>query len=445
MVQGFVQSFLLSPSRARQIHRAIFILSVMFAQAAWAQSIPYKREFAESKTVLEKHLKELQSSTAGQLPLLAGFTIPADRPLEHFQRGYYQCTAQVAATPSGGSIVTVKAVITAWYADPLSAKSGYQVLPSNGRIEADFLDRLQASLGHASSAGGVAPAGLPSAPGPSSRPGKGALSPTPPANAVSQPKGSAVSQFKLSNPMKLEEMPSLATRKAVVDRSNAEQEKQRQGLEEILRNQVYPGNLAAVKQSGTPVLASPAADARILFLATAEDEFEILDKNANWVHVRVSGLSRGWIRRSKLELLTASPEVPSQNEKSPRETSVPATQPFQIENEQAASFPGNWQPLQGKTVRIVSVQKAASSTAASGGAAKLAFAKSLLDQQYADLAKAPGGVDGVVVIFDSEDGGLMAATMPALRQWKSGVLSDQAFLARCFFDPPEVFGLAAKP
>ena len=49
------------------------------------------------------------------------------------------------------------------------------------------------------------------------------------------------------------------------------------------------------------------------------------------------------------------------------------------------------------------------------------------------------------MIFDSDDGGMIAATVPALRQWKSGTLSDEAFWRRCFFDPPEAFGLAANP
>jgi len=43
------------------------------------------------------------------------------------------------------------------------------------------------------------------------------------------------------------------------------------------------------------------------------------------------------------------------------------------------------------------------------------------------------------VIFDSEDGGMAAATLPTLQQWKAGTLSDQAFWRRCFFDPPETF------
>ena len=241
----------------------------------------------------------------------------------------------------------------------------------------------------------------------------------------------------------MDRLSSLATQKAVIDRHAEEQEKEVKGLEEILRNQAHPNNLVAVKKRDTPVLSRPSEDAKVLFLAAAEDEFEILDTNVSWVHVRISGLSRGWIRRSGVEMLADSDAPPVETPADAR--SAPAsTQPFSIENEQVASFPGNWEPLQGKTVRIVSVQKAGASAAVTGSAAKLIFAKSLLDRQYADLAKAASSIGGVVVIFDSEDGGMMAATVPALRQWKTGALSDEAFWGRCFFDPPEAFGLAAN-
>ncbi len=71
--------------------------------------------------------------------------------MSRFQRGYYQCETQVISTPSGGSLVRVNATITAWYTDPVAGKSGYQVLPSNGRLENDFLDRLQQALGNGAS------------------------------------------------------------------------------------------------------------------------------------------------------------------------------------------------------------------------------------------------------------------------------------------------------
>jgi len=69
----------------------------------------------------------------------------------------------------------------------------------------------------------------------------------------------------------------------------------------------------------------------------------------------------------------------------------------------------------------------------------------LFDREYFDLIRTSSSVAGVVVIFDSEDGGMIAATIPALGQWKSATLSDQAFWHRCFFDPREAFGLVGNP
>jgi hypothetical protein len=410
-----------------------------------AQTIPYQRAFAQPRTVVEQRLKELQSSYAGRLPVLEGFVVPGDRPLDRFHRGYYQCAVKVSPAPSGGSMVQVNAAITAWYADPLAAKSGYQVLPSNGRLETDLLDRLQEALGGQMSSTGPPPVANP-------EPASGNLSHSASNPAASLPGNSAPiaspktvgSPFHLGDPLSPGNMPSLATRKAVVDRHTEEETKEARSLEEILRNQVHPGNLAAVKGKDTPVLANPREDSKVLFLADAEDEFGILDVNPNWVHVRISGLSRGWIRRSSLEMLTVDSGSRSAELRTPSPPPAASNQPFLVENEQVASFPGDWAPLQGKTVRIVSLQKTTDNAVTASPQAKLAFAKSLFEREYADLAKTSTSIVGVVMIFDSEDGGMVAATLPALGQWKSGSLSDEAFWRRCFFDPPDAFGFGAN-
>jgi hypothetical protein len=90
-------------------------------------------------------------------------------------------------------------------------------------------------------------------------------------------------------------------------------------------------------------------------------------------------------------------------------------------------------------VKILTVQKVSGNASDTGSRAKLEFAKSLFEKEYAELTQAPTTAAGVVLIFDSADGGMAAATLPALQQWKAGTLSDQAFLRRCFFDPPETF------
>lgn len=162
----------------------------------------------------------------------------------------------------------VNATITAWYTDPVSAKSGYQVLLSNGRLEADFLDRLQEALSGQSSSASTMP-GASSTPliaGRQSNPARPAVSPSPPDNTtVVKSRTAAGSPLNLGDPLRLDHMSSLATQKAVVDRHTEEQEKEAKGLEKILRNQAHPANLVAVRKKDTPVLANPIEDAKVLF------------------------------------------------------------------------------------------------------------------------------------------------------------------------------------
>ena len=161
----------------------------------------------------------------------------------------------------------------------------------------------------------------------------------------------------------------------------------------------------------------------------------MLDFNRDWVHVRISGLSRGWIWRNNLEMPDGVPE--SDAPASAAGGSV-AAELFHVTREETAPFPGDWAPLRGKSVRIVSVEKIDEKKDA-GAQLRLEFAKSVLDKDYADLAQKPQELFGIVVIFDAVDGGMIAATLPTLQQWKAGKLSDAALWHQCFFDPPETF------
>lgn len=409
---------------------AVAALWALWLPLGRAQATPAERTFPQSKPLVEAALRQLQGSAGGRLPALDGFALPGEQPLERFQRGYYQCTIQVNATAGGGSRVRVSAKITAWYDDPAAAKSGYQVLASNGRLESDLLDRLGDALSAKGSSGKTA--------SPGSAPAR------PASDFPSAPsfKGSSFPRTEKSAPLA-----AAPPQSGTADRHADDLDKEAKSLEEILRNQSHPNNLGAVRKPGTPVLVSPSEGAKVLFLADAEDEFEILDSNESWVHVRISGLSRAWIRRSSLEMPDSSPdEAAPEAPAAPPPPAAPAAsnrEPFQIETEQTASFPGNWQPLRGKIVRIISIQKPADSTADSGPQAKLAFVKGLFEKEYAELTQSSSTAAGIVVVFDSVDGGMAAATLPVLREWKAGTLSEEALWRRCYLDPPEVFRGAA--
>jgi hypothetical protein len=206
-------------------------------------------------------------------------------------------------------------------------------------------------------------------------------------------------------------------------------------LEEALKTQVHPKNIVAIKKSGTPVEATPSLTSKTLFMASAHDEFEMLDFNADWVHVKISGLSRGWIWRTSLEMPEGISDVPLA-----KTTNAPVVADlFQVSREEIAPFPGDWEPLRGKNVKIISVQKIQENEENSGAQSKLEYAKSLLDRSYAEVAEKSQELSGVVLIFDSVDGGMIAATLPTVRQWKAGKLSDAGLWHQCYFDPPETF------
>jgi hypothetical protein len=431
------------------------------------QAESYERTYRQSKSAVERALKELQGSMGGRLPGLEGFALPGDHPLNRYQRAYYQSDVQVSSTASGGSVVRVNTKVTAWYADPNSARSGYQMLPSNGRLESDLLDQLTELLATrpgatnsigtsgANSSEGSSPSVpaiatlTPSTPAPTERPAsaektvakKSAVEPTvEPTISAPMPRlpetggtfSSSVRQGLSSQPL-----PDSKTSQKPVDQAATGLQAEAASLEEVLKNQAHPKNLVAIKKSGTPVVSSPSLNGKTLFLASAQDEFEMLDFNEDWVHVRISGLSRGWIWRTSLEMPEGISDVPLAT------SHAVAADLFQVTREETAPFPGDWDPLRGKNVKIISVQKIQENEENSGARAKLEFAKSLIDKNYAELAAKSKEVSGIVLIFDSVDGGMIAATLPTVRAWKAGTLTDAALWHQCYFDPPETFSVSS--
>jgi hypothetical protein len=404
------------------------VLLVGATQSGSAQTGPYERTYRQSKSAVEKALKELQPSTSGRLPTLEGFALAGDHPLNRYQRAYYQSTVQVSSTASGGSVVRVNAKVTAWYADSIPSRSGYQLLTSNGRLESDLLDQLTELLATSPSA---------------KIEDKGATLPTISAPMPRLPETgrtfSSSADAGLSAQQLADSKNSLRpSDRTATDRTATSLQAEAASLEEVLKNQAHPKNLVAIKKSGTPVVATPSLNGKTLFLASAHDEFEMLDFNADWVHVRISGLSRGWIWRTSLEMPEGISDIPQPG----ANAKLVAADLFQVTREETAPFPGDWEPLRGKNVKIISVQKIQENEKGSGARAKLEFAKSLLDKNYADLAAKSQELAGVVLIFDSVDGGMIAATLPTVQQWKAGTLSDAALWHQCYFDPPETFNVA---
>jgi hypothetical protein len=400
-------------------------LSLLLATCANAQAVPYARTFAKPKADVEQALKDLQAYAGQKLPIVDGFVGAPQQPLDKYERAFYQFSIEVLPGVPAGTIVQVSAKITAWYADKDPTKSGYQILPSNGRLELDLLDRLDEKFGNKPAPGtarALASSGI-SAPTPKLNLGGGLNILGGTGNPIPPPEGT-------------EELNRLRTAREAEEKRMRSLNEELQGLEDVKKNQAHPLNLVTVKRAGTPVMTRAGEDSRVLFKAAVNDEFEFLDAEGEWVHVQISGVSRGYIRRNSLELPEVIAAHLDETAKSEAAAKLP---PFRMEREENSVFPGVWEALKGKTVKIYTVQPASQDSKDTGARAKLNFAGSLMRKFVADAAPGATGSDGVVVIFDSADGGLAGATLASIQQLATGEISEEAFWKRCYLDPPETF------
>jgi Bacterial SH3 domain len=429
-----------------------FLLLALIGGPAAAQTT-YERTFSKSVSEVQKTVDDLRESSSGRLPTLEGFVEPGDQPLDHYERGYYECTFHVASTTAGGAVVQASTKITAWYKDPSPARSGYRVLVSNGHVESDLLDQIAEALGPNSTVNtGASPAGSASRGGSGGglRPQVNIDPPTSSAGESSSNKGTVsgtliplhqpAPTFVPAAPVGGESIESMKSRRAADEKQAQDLAAEIKSLEEVLHNQARPTDLAAVKKGGAPIYSKPSENSPVLLTAAAEDEFQIIEVEGGWVHVKISGASRGWIRRTHLEL-------PADYAQTAQKTADPApdsSSPFKIARQETNAFGGNWAPLKGKTVKVIWVEPA-SPSATTTPSQKLAFAKALLAKAYPEASSAAPAVYGVVIVFDSADGGQIAATLSSLKQMVDGALPEDAFWKQCSLDPPESFQESAKP
>ncbi len=413
----------------------MFVVSVSIPRWAAAQAVPYARTFPKSKDEVDTALKELQAYAGQKLPLVDGFVATSDRPLNRYERAFYQFSIDLLPASSDGTIVRLTAKITAWYADSDPAKSGYQVLPSNGRLELDLLDRLtEKFVGKPASS--VFRSDV-QAPKP-----KIDLSTNLPGSPPPPGKSSAAAAPSTGTTSGSDEVGGLRVKREAEEKRMQQLSMELQSLQDIQHNQAHPLNLVAVKKAGTPVLARPAEGSRVLFNAATDDEFEFLDAEGEWIHVQISGASRGYIRRSGLEL----PEFLAARLKSSNGTpSAEKPDAFRVQREETATFPGDWEALRGKPVKIYTVQPVSQDPKETGAQAKLGFAASLFRKFSSEPASATTPVEGVVVIFDAADGGIIGSTLSGTQQFAAGSLSQDNFWKQCYLDPPDAFQSRPKP
>jgi uncharacterized protein YgiM (DUF1202 family) len=435
-----------------------FLLAFTIIPAlAGAQAAPasYERTFTSPATDVERVVRNLRPSSSGRLPTVDGFVEATDLPINLYERGYYECTFQVVATSGGGATVRASAKITAWYNDPTPGRAGYRVLVSNGHIENDFLDQIQEALGPASvpkPADSPAVASGPKSSSSSTPPvSNGGLRPqtrldlAPLNGGESSSNKAAAARDVSSGPRQPvdTEMPappsganaeSLKLQRAAVEKRAQELSADIKNFEDILHNQVRPADLATVKKAGTHVLSKPAEGSAVLFSADAEDEFQVLELEGAWVHVQISGSSRGWIRRAQLDM----PAEFNQSSADAGDPAPAAANLFKISKDETTTFGGKWAPLANKKVRVIWLEPD-SATVTSTAKEKLAYARALFEKTYGELKSSGAAVDGVVIVFDSADGGQIAATIAAIKALVDGSLAPTEFWRQSSLDPPESF------
>ena len=405
----------------------------LLAPITWSQSenaMSVDRTFAYPSDVVKSALDRVAGSGGGKLPMIDGFVLAAVPDMDRYERPYYQYRVQMLPGDNNSSIVKVEARISAWYADPDPARSQYRSLPSNGRLENDFLDRLQQVLTPGSSkANGIA------------KPISPAIVPTGNSRPDSQPpdlKPAPSAKPPATPATPQEQLDAILAQRQEVREKTAAAKARLDNLKTAGQNSGDVAKLAAVKHSGVGVMSRKNFGGPVLFRAQAEDEFEVQSVDAGWAQVRLADGATGYIQSDELVLPAGMQPKPT------TETEVAAAQPakpadpdldFWVSREDVNTFSGDWARLKGKKVLFVYAQPRGLLSDMSGNDAKLSYAKRVFMTRFKSVNPAATGVEGVVVVFMGNRGGIAAATLADIQQWVEGGLGDDAFVNRCSLDP----------
>ncbi|HUO34251.1 MAG TPA: hypothetical protein VMU43_04610 [Candidatus Acidoferrum sp.] len=402
-------------------------------------SKPVDRIYEHSQVEVQKALDAMNSFATERLPTLDGFVAANANTLDHFENPHYQLNINTEYQSPKQTLVEVSAKITAWYVSTDSSQSQYVVIPSNGRIENDFLDRLSISLEKGAAPPALSGAGVPAPTtvtgGVGNPSGVSGTSPNPATPAPSGANGADP-----PNPPVMSTDPAvLASEVATTrqDRQKIEQQERKtqeeiSTLQTVSKNQKFLPNIAVIRTSQTPVFSAPDETSSILFRADPDDEFEMVEGKAGFVEVKLENGAMGWVRVEQLR------------QPSDTDDSADLSSSFNTANEQIKPFEGDWGQLKGKPTLFVFAEPSGKVPSGTLGQAQMNFAKQVFVEGYREASHTDKSVDGVVVVFLGEKGGVAAATLPDIRRWREGMIPDKDFLKRCSFDPPDSFRDAPK-
>jgi hypothetical protein len=416
-----------------------FVLALLLCGQAWAQadtSPAVERTYPYSLESVQKGLQQIGGFGGGKLPIVDGFVTAMVGQPEHYERPYYQYRVHLKPVGPDSTVVSVEAKISALYADSDPSRSEYRALTSNGRLEADLLDRLQEALRGAI----AAPASRQPAPATVNRnpvfsPDRGTRSPAP--SSIKPP--DAVMK---TAPAPQEQLDAVLAKRQAVREKTAALQAQIEQLKVADHKPANDSKLASVKHSGVGVMSRQNFGGPVLFRAQAEDEFEVVELQSGWVQVRLGPDSTGYIQADELAVPDGIVDKAANPPADVPQAGAGAGQRdlgFSVSREDVTVFSGDWVRLKGKKVLFVYAQPRGLLSDMASQDAKLGYAKRIFETRYRTVSQSRIDVEGVVVVFLGSRGGVAAAALPDIRQWVEGSLADEAFVNRCSLDPPAEF------
>jgi hypothetical protein len=412
----------------------LFLLEDFLAPHVLAQDPkPIERIYMKPQIEVEKGLDSMHAYATDRLPTLDGFVDANAATLDRFENPHYQLHIDVESQGTSQTLVSVNAKITAWFVGEDPSHSQYVVIPSNGRLENDFLDRLSIYLEK------PAPDSISPSPGhsPSADPisrdvssssentTTSGPSPTPtfaPA-AANQPLVNSTDPAVLAS-----QIAGFRAQRQAIEQQERKMQVQITELTSISRNQKFLASIAIVRSSQTPVFSAPDETSQIIFHAESDDEFEAIEGRNGFVHVKLEDGTTGWVRASQLRR-------PSD----PDEEDAAGNANFSRAKEEIKPFEGDWVPLKGKPTLFMFAQPVRKLPEGTLGQSQVEFAKQVFVDGYREANHTDQPAEGVVVVFLGEKGGVAAASLADIRRWQEGLMTDKQFLGRCSFDPPDSF------
>jgi hypothetical protein len=445
----------------------LFVLLVSANLAGAQDADSTDRVYKHRKVEVEEALQALNAYATNRLPVLEGFVNANASTIAKLENPHYQLRVEIESQGPNQTLVSIVAKITAWSAAEDAARSQYVVIPSNGRLEQDMLDRLSVFLekgnvernvdrnseGRAGSttnrsaapvedsaassalSPGVSASGRGS--GPSSHsPSVGAPlagSPVDPSSAPTS--SSSASRVNSADPSALaSEIASVRAQRQTTEMNQRKLQQQISELEANASSQKFISNLAVIKTPQASIFQQDDDTSKVLFRADPEDEFEIINVKGNWAHIRLENGADGWVRGTQLQ----PPQEVDDTE------DAAAALNFSTPNQEIKPFAGDWTPLKGKPSLFVFAQPNRAIPSAILGQSQFAFAKHIFTEGYREAMHSEQPMSGVVVVFLGDKGGVAAATLADIRRWRDGAITDKVFFDRCSFDPPESFHDAAS-